>query len=138
MKKVSISQNEHQSMTSSYGDIDKELENLGYCYYFKLADRMRERNLTVRKLAALSGLRLATISDLMLGKKNSINLHHLIILMSVLRIHKLEDIIEIHVPDSIKENMDTEKNEWLATYTVPEETNRLSTIINETPKEENK
>ena len=136
MKKVTISQNEHQSMSNSYGNIDKELESLGYCYHFKLADRMNERNLTVRKLAALSGLRLATISDMMLGKKNSLNLHHLTLLMSALRIHRLEDIVEIHIPDSIKHNMEKETTNWITNHTVPEETIRLANIVNASLKEE--
>ena len=131
MKKVTISQNGHHSMAGSYGDIDNELEQQGFCYYFKLSDRMKERNLTVRKLSALSGLRLATISDMMLGKKNSINLHHLILLMSVLRIHDINEIIELHIPDSIKENMEAENRSWLSTNQVPNETIRLAAIINQ-------
>ena len=131
MKTVTISQNGHQSMAGSYGNIDTELEQLGYCYHFKLADRMNERNLTVRKLAALSGLRLATISDMMLGKKNSINLHHLVLLMSALRIHDINEIVEIHIPDSIKATMDQEKTQWLQTLQVPAETKRLASVVNE-------
>ena len=134
MKKVTISQNGHQSMVGSYGDIDNELEQQGYCYYFKLSDRMNERNLTVRKLAALSGLRLATISDMMLGKKNSINLHHLTLLMSALRIHDINEIVEIHIPHSIKKNMDAENKKWLATSEVPDETKRLASIVNQPPE----
>ena len=130
MKKVTISQNGHQSMVGSYGNIDEELEQLGICYHFKLADRMNERNLTVRKLAALSGLRLATISDLMLGKKNSINLHHIALLMTALRIHDINEIVEVYIPDTMKEAMDKEKNDWLTTLQVPEETKRLQTVVN--------
>ncbi len=132
MKKVTISQNGHQSMVGSYGDIDNELEKLGFCYYFKLSDRMSERNLTVRKLAALSGLRLATISDMMLGKKNSINLHHVTLLMSALRIYDINEIVEIHIPDSIKKDMNAETAEWLTTQQVPAETKRLASIVNKT------
>ena len=130
MKKVNISENSHQSMANSYGNIDSELENLGFCYYFKLADRMRERNLTVRKLSALSGLRLATISDLMHGKKNSINMHHVVVLMAVLRLDTLTDLIDIRVPASIKDQMLEEAHNWKRTHEVPEETLRLSEIIN--------
>lgn len=130
MKKINISENSHQSMVNSYGNIDQELEELGFCYYFKLADRMRERNLTVRKLAALSGLRLATISDLMRGKKNSINMHHVVILMAVLRLDSISELIDIRVPASIKDQMNTESTHWKRTYEVPEETLRLSSIIN--------
>lgn len=131
MKIVTISQNGHQSMASSYGMIDEELEQLGFCYYFKLADRMKERNLTVRKLAELSGLRLATISDLMLGKKNSINLHHLTLLMSALRIHDINEIVEIHIPDFLKGAMDQDKQIWLTSLEIPEESRRLAAIVNE-------
>ncbi len=131
MKKVTISQNGHLSMVDSYGSIDAELEKLGFCYYFKLADRMSERNLSVRKLAALSGLRLATISDMMLGKKNSINMHHIALLMAALRIHDMSEIVEIYIPDTIKKAMDQEKEDWLHSLEVPAESKRLSAIINE-------
>ncbi|MDO5519742.1 MAG: helix-turn-helix transcriptional regulator [bacterium] len=130
MKKVNISENSHQSMVNSYGNIDQELENLGFCYYFKLADRMRERNLTVRKLSALSGLRLATISDMMRGKKNSINMHHIVVLMAVLRLDSITELVDIRVPASIKDEMITESTHWKKTHEVPEETLRLSAIIN--------
>ncbi|MDO5294343.1 MAG: helix-turn-helix transcriptional regulator [bacterium] len=130
MKKVNISENSHQSMVNSYGNIDQELENLGFCYYFKLADRMRERNLTVRKLSALSGLRLATISDMMRGKKNSINMHHIVVLMAVLRLDSITDLVDIRVPASIKDDMITESTHWKKTHEVPAETLRLSEIIN--------
>lgn len=130
MKKVNIKDVSHQSMIDTYGGIDDELDNLGFCYYFKLADRMRERNLTVRKLAALSGLRLATISDLMNGKKGSINLHHALVLMSVLRLDSLTDLVDIRVPASIRDQMIEESNHWKRTHEVPEETLRLSEIIN--------
>ncbi len=131
MKKVTISQNGHQSMANSYGNIDKELEELGFCYHFKLADRMNERNLTVRKLAALSGLRPATISDMMLGKKNSLNLHHITLLMSTLRIHNMNEIVEIYIPSTVKDTMEKEANQWLNTLEIPKETNRLAKIVNE-------
>ena len=129
MKKINITAVTHQSMEGTYGGINEELENLGFCYYFKLADRMRERNLSVRKLAALSGLRLATISNLMNGKKGSINLEHMLILMAVLRLDKLSDLVDIRVPASIRDNMLEETIEWKKTHEVPEETKRLTSII---------
>ena len=63
---------------------------------FKLADRMAERNLTVRDLSALSGLRLATISDIMNGNRSSINFQHLTMLMVALRLSKVSDLIDIY------------------------------------------
>ena len=130
MKKVNITDVTHQSMEGSYGTINEELEGLGFCYYFKLADRMRERNLSVRKLAALSGLRIATISNIMNGKKGSINLHHMLILMSVLRLDNITELVDIRVPASIREDMQNESIEWKRTHEVPDETTRLSRIIN--------
>lgn len=129
MKKVNITEITHQSMEGTYGGIHEELEELGFCYYFKLADRMRERNLSVRKLSALSGLRLATISSLMNGKKGSINLQHILILMAVLRLDNITDLVDIRIPASIRDDMIQESTSWKKSHVIPEETLRLSKII---------
>lgn len=113
MKKIRICENEHTNLNPRLKYFLRELDKEGVLFRFKLADRLQERGLTVRRCSELTGLRLATISDLMNGNKSSINLHHIIVIMVCLRISKLEDLVEIYIPDSIKDEFDEEAMNWV-------------------------
>lgn len=113
MKKIGLCETEHSKLNDKTRFFIRELDKQGICFKFKLADRLKERNLTVRDCAKITGLRIATISDLMNGNKSSINLHHLIIIMSALKISKIEDIIEVYIPEEIKNAYDNKSEEWI-------------------------
>lgn len=129
MKIVQIKENIYVSMKNTSSDIGDTFEELGIHYRFKLADRMAERNLTVRRLSTLTGLRLATISELMTGKKGAINLSHVALLMLVLRISDINDLIEIHIPDNLKTIFEKDSSEWIKTGEIPFTTNEIAEII---------
>lgn len=113
MKNVKIIENEHTNLNPRLRVFLRVADKEGILFRFKLADRLQERNLTVRKCAELTGLRLATISDMMNGNKSSINLHHIIVLMICLRISRFEDLFEIYIPDKIKNQLDEEALAWI-------------------------
>lgn len=129
MKVVQIKESIYASMKNTPSDIGETFEELNICYKFKLADRMAERNLTVRKLSALTGLRLATISDLMTGKKGALNLSHIALLMLVLRIADINDLIEIYIPEDLKEKFERDSSEWIRTGEIPSATNEIYELI---------
>lgn len=129
MKVVQIKENIYESMKNTPSDIGETFEELGIYYKFKLADRMAERNLTVRKLSALTGLRLATISDIMTGKKGALNLSHIALLMLVLRITNINDLIEIYIPEDLKETFKQDSSEWIRTGDIPASTNEIYELI---------
>lgn len=112
MKNIGLCETEHSKLNDNTKFFIRELDKQGICFKFKLADRLKERNLTVRDCSKITGLRIATISDLMNGNKSSINLHHLIIIMSTLKISKMEDILEVYIPEEIKNVYDAEAEEW--------------------------
>lgn len=113
MKNVRIVENEHTNLNPRLKVFLRVVDREGILFRFKLSDRLQERNLTVRKCSEITGLRLATISDLMNGNKSSINLHHVIVLMVCLRISRFEDLVEIYIPDKIKDEFDSDSLSWI-------------------------
>lgn len=113
MKNVKVTQTEHASLNPRIKGFLGYIDSKGVEFRFKLADRLQERNLSVRDCAKITGLRIATISNLMNGTKSSINLHHILLLMVCLRISKLEDIVEIHIPNEAKERYDSQAKAWI-------------------------
>lgn len=131
MKRVRTSETIHKSMPEKMQVFTKYMEYSGVSFVFKLADRMEERNLTVRSLAEITGLRIATISDLMTGKKQSVNLHHILILMVALRIGDMFDLIDIEFPEDKKEEYALESEGWINEGIVPEPTLALKAFLND-------
>ena len=130
MKRVNILDTMHTSIAnSSMKDFGTNLEQLGIYFEFKLADLMEERGLSVRDLAKLSGLRLATISDLMQGNKGSINLHHIVVLMMVLRVTNITDIINVHIPKELQIEMKLQSQNWIESRNVPSEVMVLGSLL---------
>lgn len=130
MKRVNILDTMHTSIAnSSMKDFGTNLEQLGIYFEFKLADLMEERGLSVRDLAKLSGLRLATISDLMQGNKGSINLHHIVVLMMVLKVTNITDIINVHIPKELQIEMKLQSQNWIESRNVPSEVMVLSSLL---------
>lgn len=112
MKTIQITETEHSNLNPRLKFFLKGYDSLGIQFHFKLADRLKERDLTVRECAKFTGLRIATISAMMNGTKSSINLHHILVIMIGLGITKVEDIVEIHIPDSVKERFEQESKDW--------------------------
>lgn len=120
MKKVHTHETVHSSLNSKMEDILHYLSDSGIYFSFKLADRLKERNLTMREFSKMTGLRLATISDICNGKKQSLNLHHILICMLVLRITDITEIAEIVFPEDLKIKYENEANIWKTTDEIPE------------------
>ncbi len=130
MKKVKLTAHVHSSANEGIISFLEICEEYGVQTRFKLADRLEERGLTVRKCAELTGLRLGTISDLMNGKKSSVNFQHLWVLMLVLGLTDINDLIEFHIPTEIKDFFNIGTSAWIKTQEVPEITLIASQIIN--------
>lgn len=61
----------------------------------KLKDILKEKNITQKELAEMTGLREATISELANNSRNAINKDHLILIMKALNITDLNRIINL-------------------------------------------
>lgn len=130
MKKVKLTTHVHSSANGGIIRFLEICEEYGVQTRFKLADRLEERGLTVRKCAELTGLRLGTISDLMNGKKSSVNFQHIWVLMLILGLTDINDLIEFHVPTEIKDFFNRGSSAWIRTQEIPEITIMASEIIN--------
>ncbi|MGM0845152.1 MAG: helix-turn-helix domain-containing protein [Bacillota bacterium] len=67
----------------------------------KLGKILKERGMTQGDLHRLTGLRIATINELVNFKKKSLTVAHLISIMAALRIWDLRDLIEIEFDDEV-------------------------------------
>lgn len=110
---------DHSKINWGVRQILKIGEVCGIEVQFKLADRMAERNLTVRELAEITGLRLATISDVMNGNRSSMNFQHLIVIMMALRLEKLSDLVDVHFPEHLADYYAKQSKEWVELHEPP-------------------
>ncbi|KON85292.1 helix-turn-helix domain-containing protein [Rossellomorea marisflavi] len=89
----------HQKTNSIVID---SLNKFPHKIHIKLGDILKERGLTQGDLHRLTGLRVATINELVNFKKKSLTVAHLVSIMIALRITDLRDLIEIEFDDEVK------------------------------------
>ncbi|MEW5570528.1 helix-turn-helix domain-containing protein [Rossellomorea marisflavi] len=80
----------------------ESLNKFPHKIHIKLGDILKERGLTQGDLHRLTGLRVATINELVNFKKKSLTVAHLVSIMTALRITDLRDLIEIEFDDEVK------------------------------------
>ncbi|MFG3611478.1 helix-turn-helix domain-containing protein [Rummeliibacillus stabekisii] len=85
----------------------------------KLDDLLKERGLTQKDLATLTGMRVGTISEIINGKGNTWNKTQLLAIMATLKITKLSDILEIRLPNQLIEEYEQVCSEWKVTREMP-------------------
>lgn len=122
MKRRSILEVDHSKINWGVKQLLRIGNDYGIELQFKLADRMAERNLTVRELSEITGLRLATISDIMNGNRSSINFQHIVVLMMALKITKLSDMVDIAFPEYLVNYYEEQSSEWINFGEQPSET----------------
>jgi len=83
--------------------IMRVLEKYPHKIEIKLDSILVDRNMTQGELHQLTGIRLATISEFVNGKKNSINLIHLVTMMAALRITDITEIISVTFDKEVQE-----------------------------------
>ncbi|MFD1337261.1 helix-turn-helix domain-containing protein [Oceanobacillus iheyensis] len=69
----------------------------------KLDSILIDRNMTQFQLHKLSGIRMATISEFINGKKGSVNFVHLVTIMAALRITDISEIISVKFDKEVEE-----------------------------------
>jgi putative transcriptional regulator len=68
-----------------------------YIWRVKLGEILRERGITQTEFAKKTGLRQATISELVCNTRTIINKTHLSAVMNALDLTDVNDILEVHV-----------------------------------------
>lgn len=69
----------------------------------KLGDILKERGLSQGDLHRMTGIRIATINEMVNAKKNSINILHLVVIMSALRITDVREIFSVEFTEEVTE-----------------------------------
>lgn len=91
----------------------------------KLDELIKERNITQKDLAQMTGMRVGTISDLVNGKGISFNKVQLLSLMVALRLTSFSQIFEIRLPDELLSKYESQSNEWIQDKEMPIEVKEM-------------
>ncbi|RLQ93757.1 helix-turn-helix domain-containing protein [Falsibacillus albus] len=83
----------------------------------KLGKILKERGMTQGDLHRLTGLRVATINELVHFKKKSLTVAHLISIMIALRIWDIRELIEIEFDNEVVEYFKKERSVMLKGFT---------------------
>lgn len=120
MKKIKISelmQNGHSLMNDVVMDTAGILKDA--YFVVKIDDLLKERNITQKDLAQMTGMRVGTVSELVNGKGISLNKVQLFAVMVALRVTDISEIYEIRLPDDLDKQFQSESNEWKADKEMP-------------------
>ncbi|WP_064094400.1 helix-turn-helix domain-containing protein [Rossellomorea aquimaris] len=86
----------------------ESLNKFPHKIHIKLGQILRERGLTQGDLHRLTGLRVATINELVNFKKKSLTVAHLVSIMIALRITDIRDLIEIEFDQEVQDYFNKE------------------------------
>lgn len=120
MKKIRVSdilENGHSLMN----DVVMETAGLlGDAYFvIKIDELLKERNITQKDLAQMTGMRVGTISEIVNGKGISLNKVQIFAIMVALRVTNLSDIYEIRLEPKQHDLFENESKEWLNDKEMP-------------------
>lgn len=79
---------------------------------FKLEQLIKERNLLMKDLAEITGIRAGTLSDYAKGNPAVINSGHLLAMITALRITDISELLEIQMDSETADRFTTEKEKW--------------------------
>lgn len=120
MKKIKIKdllQSGHSLMNDVVMETAGYLEEAYFVIY--IDDLLKERGITQKDLAQMTGMRVGTISELVNGKGISINKVQLFAIMTALRVRKMSDIYEVILPEDLDKQFETESNDWVESKDMP-------------------
>ena len=113
MRKKSVSslvENAHGSMNETMLATVSLFE--GMEVICRLDERLKERGLTQRELAEMTGLRIGTISELVNGNPSTLNKVQLLAIVVVLRLTSINDFFEVRLPPDVLARFEAESAEW--------------------------
>jgi putative transcriptional regulator len=73
------------------------MSNRLYHFNFKLRELLERRGMTQKELAELTGIREATISEMVNDSRSVYNKTHIVKVMDALNVTDLNEILELHV-----------------------------------------
>ncbi|MFT8313281.1 MAG: helix-turn-helix transcriptional regulator [Clostridium sp.] len=130
MRRPNIDSIRHSSINDTILNIINSVD--GITITSRLDDALAERGLSQKDLAEITGLRQASISELIKGDKTSLNKLHIIVVMIALRITDMSEILSIEFDEKTKQKFDREATEWIETKSMPLE---VIELVNNNKKE---
>lgn len=85
----------------------------------KLDDLLKERNITQKDLAMMTGMRVGTISEIANGKGISFNKVQILAIMVALRLTSFSQLFEIRLPNDLLEKYEQQSAEWISEKEMP-------------------
>lgn len=110
--------NGHSLINETVNDTARMIED-GYLQ-IHLDDVLRDRGLSQKQVSEMSGLRIATISDIVNGKMVSINLVQIFALMSALRLTEISEIFTLSLPKETKKAFEDQTYKWVEYGEMPQ------------------
>lgn len=117
MRRVKYKDLIHGSINNSIIEVLESIPSIRFV--FKLDDALEARGITQSKLAAITGLRQATISELISGEKSSITKAHLLTIMIALRITDIKELIDVELDPEVKNQFNMESASWKDSKNIP-------------------
>ncbi|WP_415522031.1 helix-turn-helix domain-containing protein [Clostridium sp.] len=130
LRRPNIDSIRHSSINDTILNIINSVD--GITITSRLDDALAERGLSQKDLAEITGLRQASISELIKGDKTSLNKLHIIVVMIALRITDMSEILSIEFDEKTKQKFDREATEWIETKSMPLE---VIELVNNNKKE---
>lgn len=121
MRKIRIStfiDNGHSLINETVNDTARMLED-GYLQIC-LDDILKDRKLSQKQVSEMTGLRIATISDIVNGKLVSINLVQIFAIMSALRLTDISDIFKLTLPKETIDMFEDQAYNWIEYGEMPQ------------------
>ena len=91
----------------------------------KLDDLLKERGITQKDLAMMTGMRVGTISEISNGKGISFNKVQILAIMVALRLTSFSQLFEIRLPNDLFDTYEQQSNEWIAEKEIPMEVKEM-------------
>jgi len=85
----------------------------------KLDDLLKERGISQKDLAKMTGMRPGTISEIVNGQGTLFNKAQLLAIMVALRLTSFKDIFEVRLPDETRLKYIEQSNEWIRDKEMP-------------------
>lgn len=111
--------NEEAIHKSASNKLRKNLLNSPFQLRYKLPELLKERQMSQKELAEVTGIRPQTITLYMRSEpdengKAGLNLGHIFAIMEALRITDITDLIEVTVPDEIHQSYRMDRYRWIS------------------------
>lgn len=85
----------------------------------KLDDLLKERGISQKDLAMMTGMRIGTISEISNGKGISFNKVQLLAIMVALRLTSFDQLFEIRLPKDMQTFYEQQSTEWITDKEIP-------------------